>query len=102
MSSAVLPFVPHRILEEKSMRLCIPSRKVLKEERQIRTEKNLEAEVLRVLSGGQIWKAANLADELGEDREAVIACLSNLAMRGRIRTGTGTFDNPAPDYWSLG
>jgi len=79
----------------------VPNRKALKAERQAKAEKNLEAGVLRILGDGRIWKAANIADELGEDREAVRACLENLVVRGRIRTGTGTHDNPAPDYWSL-
>lgn len=78
-----------------------PNHKALKEEREIKVKKNLKDEVLRVLSNRQIWKAANIAGTLGEDREAVRDCLEDLVMRGRVYKGGGTFDDPAPDYWSV-
>jgi hypothetical protein len=78
-----------------------PNRKEWRAERQEKAEKNLEAEVLKMLGDGRIWKAANIAGTLGRDRETTRTCLEDLVMRGRLQKGGGTFDDAAPDYWSL-
>jgi len=54
-----------------------------------------------MLGDGRIWKAANIAGTLGRDRETTRTCLEDLVMRGRLQKGGGTFDDAAPDYWSL-
>ena len=78
-----------------------PNYKELKIERQEKAEKKLDAKVLRILGDNQIWKSARIAEVLSVDRENVIESLDRLEMRERVRSDSGTMDDPDRIYWIL-
>lgn len=78
------------------------SYKEWKEECQEKAEKTLDANVLQFLGDHQIWNSSDISEGISADREAVIACLDRLEMRGRVRSESGTMDDPARVYWLLG
>jgi len=78
-----------------------PSRKDWKAEQQEKAERKIDADVLRVLSGGVILTSARIAELIGADRERVMDSLDRLEPKGRVQSDSGTMDNPARVYWIL-
>lgn len=89
-------------------------RKEWRAARQARAERKIDAQILEILGKPDLWgyqrpltgagiplvRAAELAQQLALDLEAVGDSLERLESRGRVLRTQGTMDNLAP-YWHI-
>jgi hypothetical protein len=80
--------------------------------RQAKADKKIDARIILALQDHDLWsrprvltgggnvgvRSTEIAEALSLDSEVVIDSLERLEARGRVRSASGTMDNPAP-YW---
>ena len=90
-------------------------RKEWKEARQAKADSVVDSKILQTLQDRKLWcgprrvmtgagdpgvRSTEIAEAFSLDREVVIDSLRRLEVRGRVRSGDGNLDNPAP-YWYI-